>query len=126
MFTLEFEEAYPILLVRFSGVLMPKDIFQIDQVVVDAIAWGGPLHGLLFDFSSVQAVGIPQTFIALRASLPPIAPDCKRVFVVPTDEVRKLAQEYVTLQRGYGTKAPSVVQSVFEAYEALQVERPNF
>ena len=126
MFTLEFEDTQRILLVCFSGVLMPEDIVKIDQVVVDAIAWGGPLHGLLFDFSSVQAVGVPQTFIALRASLPPISPDCERVFVVPTSELWELAQAYAALQRAYGTKAPHVVHSMSEAYEVLQLERPNF
>ena len=126
MFTLEFEDTYRILLARFSGILMPEDISQIDQVVTQAIAWGGPLHGMLLDFSSVQAVGVPQTFIAVRARLPFISPDCERVFVVPSGELRGLAQRYAALQRAYGIKAPHVVQSMSEAYEVLQLERPDF
>lgn len=126
MFTLEFEDTYRILLVRFSGVLMPEDICQIDQVVTQAIAYGGPLHGLLVDFSAVQAVGVPQSFIALRATLPLISPDCERVFVVPSAGLRELAQTYAALQRAYGTKAPHVVDSMSDAHEVLQLDRPNF
>jgi hypothetical protein len=126
VFTLEFEDTYRILLVRFSGVLVSEDICQIDEVVTQAIAWGGRLHGLLLDFSSVQAVGIPETFVALRASLPLISPDCERAFVVPSAELRELAQTYAALQRTYGAKAPHVVDSMSDACEVLQLDRPNF
>lgn len=123
---LEFEDTQRILLVRFIGVLMPEDISQIDQVVMQAIAWGGPLRGLLLDFSSVQAVGLPQTFVALRARLPFVSPDCERVFVVPSAELRGLAQTYATLQRAYGARPPHVVDSMSDAYEILQLGRPTF
>jgi hypothetical protein len=84
------------------------------------------LHGLLLNYTLVEAVGIPQTFIALRASLPFISPDYERVFVVPSGELRELAQAYAALQREYGTKAPDVVHSMSDAYEVLQLDRPNF
>jgi hypothetical protein len=126
VFTLEFEDTCRILLVRFSGVLMPEDISEIDQVVTKVIASGGSLHGLLLDFCSVQAVGVPQTFIAFRASLPLISRDCERVFVVPSRELRELAQAYAAQQRAHGTRAPHLVHSMSDAYEVLQLERPNF
>jgi hypothetical protein len=99
VFALEFEDTYRILLVRFSSVLMPENITQIDQGVTRAIAWGCPLHGLLLGFFSVQAVGVPQTFIALSQRLPFLSPDWERVFVVPNGELRWLAQTYAVLQR---------------------------
>lgn len=105
---------------------MPEDISRIDQVVTEAAAWGGPLRGLLLDFSAVEAVGLPQTFVAQRASLPFVLPDCERVFVVPGAELRGLARTYAALQRSYGAKAPHVVDSMVEAYEILQLEGPNF
>lgn len=126
MFTLKFEETYRILLVCFSGILVPEDISKIDQVVAEIIAWEGPLHGLLLDFTSVEAVGIPQTFIALRASLPLISSDYERVFVVQSEELWQLAQAYAALQQEYGIKAPNVVPSMPDAYEVLQVEQPIF
>jgi hypothetical protein len=67
VFTVLFEDTYRILLVCFSGVLAPEDVSAIDQVVTEVAVWGGPVHGLLLDCSSVEAVAIPQTFIALRA-----------------------------------------------------------
>jgi len=124
--TLEFEDTHRILMVRFSGVLMPEDISQIDQVVPQAIAGRGPLRGLLLDFSPIQAVGLPETFVALRARLPFVSPDCERVFVVPSAELRGLAERYAALQRTYGGRAPHVVDSMSDAYEILQLGEPDF
>jgi hypothetical protein len=126
MFTLKFEDTYRILLVSFSGILVPEDISTIDQVVAEVIAWGGPLHGLLLDCTAVEAVAIPQTFVELRASLPLMSPDCRRVFVMPSGELRELARAYAALQRDYGIEPPNVVPSMSDAYEALRLERPNF
>jgi hypothetical protein len=126
MYTLKFEDAHRILLVCFSGILVPQDISDIDQVVTEVIAWEGPVHGLLLDCSSVDAVGIPRTFVALRAGLPLVSPDCERVFVVSGGELRELAQAYAALQREYGIKPPLVVPSMADAYAVLQLERPDF
>lgn len=126
MIALEFEDTYRILRVRFSGVLASEDIWQVDQVVTRTIVWGGPLHGLLLDFSAIQAVGVPRSFIALRARLPFMSPDCERVFVVPNPELRELVQTYAELQQGYGFKPPHVVDSMSAACELLHLDRPDF
>lgn len=126
MFTLRFEDTYRILLVCFSGILVPEDISKIDEVVPAVVAWDGPLHGLLLDFTSVEAVGLPQTFIKLRARLPPVSPACERVFVVPPGELWELAQAYAALQREYGTKAPHIVRSMSDAHKVLHLDRPIF
>lgn len=124
--TLEFEDTHRILLVRFSGVLMPEDISRIDRVVPQAIAAKGPLRGLVLDFSPVEAVGLPETFVALRARLPFVSPDCERVFVVPSAELRGLAETYAALQRTYGARAPHLVDSMYDAYDILQLGEPDF
>jgi hypothetical protein len=126
MLTLEFEDTYRILLGRFSGIHVPEEIGVLDQSVTEAIAWGGSIHGLLLDYTSVQGVAVSRSFIALRARLPPLAQTYRRVFVVPSPELHELAQAYARQQREFSTEAPHVVASMADAYKLLQLERPIF
>lgn len=126
MWTLEFEDTYRVLLVRFSGILVSEKISELDRVVPAVVAWGGPLHGLLFDCTAVTASAVPQSFIAFRASLPLISSAFQRVFIVPTAELRRLAEAYASQQRHFGIKAPHLVASLSDACKLLQLERPHF
>jgi hypothetical protein len=126
MLTLEFEDAYRVLLVRFSGLHVPEEIAELDRAALEIVAWRGPLRGMLLDYTSVTAVAVSQSFIAQRARLPLISTEYERVFVAPSPELYVLAQAYARQQRDFGIKAPHVVISMPEAYKLLQLERPNF
>jgi hypothetical protein len=126
MFTLEFEDRCRTLLARFSGILVPEDISGLDQAITEIVAWKGPVHGVLFDYTLVEAVGISETFVADRACLPLISNDYKRVMLVPAPELYELARTYAALQYEHGVKEPFVTRSLQEAYELLHLERPNF
>jgi hypothetical protein len=123
---LEFEDTCRVLLVRFSGIHVPVDIAELDRVALEFVAWGGPMRGLLLDYSSVEAVAVPQSLIARRARLPLISLEYERVMVVPTPELHELARAYADQQRGFGIKGPHVVGSMLEAYKLLQIEQANF
>jgi hypothetical protein len=126
MFTLAFEDKYRILLARFSGIHVPEDISELDRAITKILAWEGLVHGLLLDYMSVEAVAVPESFIAHRARLPQISPEYERVLVVPNGELHKLARTYAAQQCVLGVKKPHVVLSVWDAYMLLHLEQPNF
>jgi hypothetical protein len=126
MFTLEFEDAFRVLLVHFSGIHVPEEIAEFDRVALRTVARASPLRGMLLDYTAVTAVAMPPSFIAMRARLPPTSTGYERVFVTPSPELHELAQAYAHQQRDFGIKAPHVVMSMAEAYRLLQLERPNF
>ncbi len=126
MFTIEFEDRSRILLARFSGIHVPEDISGLDRTIAETIAWEGPIRGVLLDYTLVEAVAVPQTFIAQRARLPLISTEYERVMVAPTPELYELARTYATLQAEFGIKEPFVTPSLQEAYELLHLEQPNF
>jgi hypothetical protein len=126
MVTLVFEDRCRILLARFSGIHVPEDISELDWAISKTIAWEGAIQGLLLDYTVVEAVAVPETFIAQWARLPQISPDYERVMVVPAPEPYRLARTYSTLQCEFGIKQPRVALSLLEAYELLNLEQPNF
>lgn len=126
MFTLELEDRCRILLARFSGIHVPEDISGLERAITEIVAWDGPVHSVLLDYTLVEAVAVPETFIAQRARLPQISPEYERVMVAPTPELYKLARTYATLQSEFGIKEPFVTASLHEAYELLHLEHPNF
>jgi hypothetical protein len=126
MVTLAFEHAFKVLLARFSGIHVPEDIADLEQAIMEIVGWGEHLHGVLLDYTAVEAVAMPQSFIAYRASLPLMSTGYERVMVVPNQELYGLARAYATQQREYGYKAPHVVASTGDAYELLRLQQPNF
>ena len=67
MFALAFEDRYRVLLVRFSGIHVPEDISELEWAATEIVAWDGPMHGLLLDYTSVEAVAVLRA-TTLRSS----------------------------------------------------------
>ena len=65
MFTLEFDHTHNVLLTRFSGMLLPDDIRNLDQAIRLFVRDRGPVRRLL-DFSDVSTVAIPENFLGSR------------------------------------------------------------
>jgi hypothetical protein len=126
MFALAFEDRYRVLLVRFSGIHVPEDISKLDPAVTEIVAWDGPMHGLLLDYTSVEAVAVPHSFIAYRARLPQISSGYERVMVAPNPELYDLAHAYAWQQRDFGNLEPRVVLSLWDAYQLLGLDKPDF
>jgi hypothetical protein len=126
MFALAFEDRYRVLLVRFSGIHVPEDISELEWAATEIVAWDGPMHGLLLDYTSVEAVAVPHSFIAYRARLPQISSGYERVMVAPNPELYELAHAYARLQRDFGNPEPRVVLSLWDAYQLLGLDKPDF
>ena len=125
MFTLEFDRTHNVLLTRFSGMLLPDDIRNLDQAVRLFVRDHGPVRRLL-DFSDVSTVAIPESFLGSRSRLTQIFLGQAHVFVVPQEELLALVRRYVRQQRDYGNPEPAVVQTVSEAYVILNIDAPYF
>jgi hypothetical protein len=125
MFTLAFEHAHRVLLVRYVGVFTSDDVVQLDRAVIEFVAQAGPVRGLL-DFSSIEAFAVPHTLLAERGRQLAIMPAQERVIVAPNTEIFELARFYASLQRDVGNLEPRVVMSLPDAYLLLGLEHPDF
>jgi hypothetical protein len=105
MFTLEFDRTHNVLLTRFSGMLLPNDIRNLDQSVPLFVRDRGPVRRIL-DFSDVSTVAIPESFLGSRSRPTQIFLGQAHVFVVPQEELLALVPRYVRQQRDYGNLNP--------------------
>jgi hypothetical protein len=125
MFTLLFECSHRVLLVRFAGIFTSEDIVQLDSAVIAFVAQEGPVRGLL-DFSGIEAFAVPHTLVAERGRLLAIVPGQKGIIVAPNTEIYDLARAYASQQRDFGNLEPHVVLSLWDAYQLLGLDEPNF
>ena len=125
MFTLEFDRTHNVLLTRFSGMLLPDDIRNLDQAVRLFVRDHGPVRRVL-DFSDVSTVAIPESFLGSRSRVIQISLGQAHVFVVPQEELLALVRHYVRQQRDYGSPEPAIVPTVGEAYVVLNIDAPRF
>jgi len=125
MLCLEFDRTHNVLLARFTGMLLPDDIRDLDEAIRLFVRDHGHVRGLL-DFSDVLIVAIPESFFQSRARQAPISEGQERVFVAPQEEVSALASRYASQQRDYGNPQPAIVRTMAEAYEVLHMDTPHF
>jgi hypothetical protein len=86
-------------------------------------------HGFvraIFDFSSVQANAVPQSFLVWRARLPQILLGQERVIVAPQQEIYELACAYAVQQRDFGNVVGQIVRALDDAYRLLDLEQADF
>jgi hypothetical protein len=125
MFTLEFDRTHNVLLTRFSGMLLPDDIRNLDQALRLVVRDHGPVRRVL-DFSDVSTVAIPESFLGSRSRLAQISLGQAHVFVVPQEELLVLVRRYVRQQRDDGNPEPAIVPTIGEAYVVLNIVAPHF
>jgi hypothetical protein len=125
MFTLEFDRIHQVLLIRFSGMLLPDDIRSLAQAVHLFVRDHGAVRRLL-DFSEVSTVAIPESFLRSPSGLTQISLAQAGVFVVSQEELLDLVRRYASQQREYGDPEPAIVRTIAEAYAVLNIAAPHF
>src|SRR4029450_543231 len=125
MFTLEFDRIHNVLLLRFSGMILPDDIRSLDQADRLFLRDHGPVRRLL-DFSDVSTVAIPESFLRSPPALPQTPLGQEGVFVVSQAELLELVRRYARQQREYGNPEPAIVRTIAEAYAVLNIATPHF
>jgi hypothetical protein len=124
MFTLEFDRIHNVLLIRFSGMLLPEDIRSLDQAA-HFLRDHGPVRRLL-DFSGVSTVAIPESFLRSPSALTQISLGQAGVLVVSQEELLELVRRYARQQREHGNPEPAIVGTIAEAYAVLNIATPHF
>jgi hypothetical protein len=125
MVRLEFDRTHNVLLIRFSGMLLPDDIRTFDQAAGLFLRDHGPVRRLL-DFSDVSTVAIPESFLSSPSALTQISLGQAGVFVVSQGELLELVLRYARQQREYGNPEPVIVGMIAEAYAVLNIAAPDF
>jgi hypothetical protein len=125
MFSLSFDSNHRVVLAQFGGVLSTEDIEDFDKALAAFVSRHGFARGI-FDFSSVQANAVPQSFLVKRARLAQILLGQERVIVAPQQEIYELARAYAAQQRDFGNVEGQVVRTLKEAYRMLDLENADF
>jgi hypothetical protein len=125
MFALSFDSNHRVLLAQFAGVLSTEDIEGFDKSLAAFVSRHGFVRGI-FDFSSVQANAVPQSFLVRRARLPQILLGQERIIVAPQQEMYELACAYAAQQRDFGNVEGQVVRAIGDAYRLLSLEQADF
>jgi hypothetical protein len=125
MFSLSFDGNHRVVLAQFRGVLSTEDIEDFDKALAAFVSCHGFARGI-FDFSSIQANAVPQSFLVKRARLPQILLGQERVIVAPQQEIYELACAYAAQQRDFGNVEGQVVRTLGDAYRMLDLEQPDF
>jgi hypothetical protein len=99
MFSLSFDSNHRVVLAQFGGVLSTEDIEDFDKALAAFVSRHGFARGI-FDFSSIQANAVPQSFLVRRARLPQILLGQERIIVAPQQEIYELACAYRINVRG--------------------------
>ena len=125
MFALSFDSNHRVLLAQFARVVSTEDIEGFDKSLAAFVSRHGFVRGI-FDFSSVQANAVPQSFLVRRARLPQILLGQERIIVAPQQEMYELACAYAAQQRDFGNVEGQVVRAIGDAYRLLSLEQADF
>jgi hypothetical protein len=128
MVSLSFERVHRVLGLTFSGVFMAEDLEAIDPALLRVLGAanheGRQVRGL-FDMTGVEALAVPQSRFAERASKPAIG-DMMRVVVAPPWAGAEFGQSYRQAQSVRQHKQPIIVGSLAEAYTVLAITGARF
>jgi len=125
MLSLSFDSNHSVLLAQFAGILSSEDIEGLDRALVEFVSRHGLARGI-FDFSSVKANAVPQSFFMWRGRLPQILLGQERIIVAPQQGIYELACAYAAQQRDFGNVEPLVVRALGDAYRRLGLEQSDF
>lgn len=124
MFTLAFDRAARLLLVRFGAALDP-DIHRAMMVELGRfVARHGAMDAII-DFGAVEKYELDAAYFWTRAAQRPVLHGKRRILVAPTDLVYGTSRLYQALQSQSGD-APIVVRTMAEALEIAGVAAPDF
>src|SRR5260370_10383829 len=129
MFTLSFDRASEVLLARFTGVFTIEDFVSLDTALAHFLGKQGHPRGDrvrgLYDLGAVEAVAVPQSKVAERASQPPIVRRL-RVVVAPRNAGDDFGHTYRRHQRLAADSEPVIVPTLQAAYALLGLTNPDF
>jgi hypothetical protein len=124
MFDIEICEAPRIALIRFRGQVTEQDFAALDALARQR--QGRDAYDTVFDLTEVEKSDVTTDFVAKRGGLPQVFTNRQRIYVVPQDDLKLLVRLYAAYQEAKGWRPPTVVDSLDEALESLQVTMADF
>ena len=125
MMSVSYDRRRRILLTRFTGLVGPDAVEEFDRILAVISEAEGRVDAIV-DLTGVSALAMPANFIATCSKRPPVAPDCKRVFVVQDALLGRLVQLYIDAHAIAGFHAMLLAPSVDSAVARLDVGSASF
>ena len=126
MFTVLFDARHKVMLTRYSGVFSSDDITSLDDYVAEFFVREGIYVRNIFDFSAVEAFGIPRTKLLERGRKLRTNPGQDRVVVAPQQNIYELFLDYAQAQLDMGNGTMMVVRDFDDALRLLALHSPHF
>ncbi|HZP98176.1 MAG TPA: hypothetical protein VFB13_01465 [Reyranella sp.] len=124
-YTLHFDEMHKVLLVRFSGVLTPKDFETLREDTRKFAARHGNCDGII-DFTGLTRSDVDVPYIRSLGRRPRIMGGARRILVAPQAEMFGLSRVYGLHQDSVKSDEPMVVRTLEEALALLELAAPHF
>ena len=123
MLSVAFDGQNRVLRITVTGIFASDDLEELDRIVIEFLARHGPVRGI-FDYTNVEAFGVPESRLAQRAQQPPIPPE--RVYVASRLTGGEGARVFGRYQRDAGQKEAALAATLEEAYALLGLRNPRF
>ena len=128
MLTLSLDRLRRVPRLKFTDLLSNTDLDAIDLALVriaGAQCSGSPTIRCLYDMTDIQALAVPQSRFAERASKPAIG-NLLRVVVAPLWAGDGFGGSYRSGRSVWSHSQPIIVATLDEAYDLLDIVVPRF
>jgi hypothetical protein len=124
MFDVEVCESRRIVLVVFRGEVTEADFTELDAR--GRAAQGGPGYDAIYDLSRIEKAQLGTELVDKRGRIPQAFKDRLRLYVVPQPDLKLLIRLYAAYQQAIGSRPPTIVDTLNEAFEQLGVSAADF
>lgn len=125
MLGLFYERRHNVVLVRLSGVMSSEDIAEHDRALLNFLAGREGVRGL-YDFSSVDTLAVPISKINQRGQRPSMIDGMRVLVAAPGAVGLDFAVRIADQLRAAGHREPLIVETLADAYRALELDNPQF
>ena len=125
MLVLFYERRHNVVLVRLSGVMSSEDIAEHDRALLNFLAGREGVRGL-YDFSSVDTLAVPISKINQRGQRPSMIDGMRVLVAAPGAVGLDFAVRIADQLRAAGHREPLIVETLADAYRALELDNPQF
>lgn len=125
MISLAVDRVAGVLLVSFAGPVTLESLARLDSELLRFIAQNGVMSTVI-DFTAATTIEVQPSTLVNRGNNRSLMSGRPRVFVTDNPLMFGLLRMYSAHQDNFGEMAPSIVWSLAEAFETLQLTCPHF
>jgi hypothetical protein len=124
-YSLHFDGASRVLLVRFEGVVARQDLERLRADTGTFVVRHGSCDGIV-DFTGVTRADLDASYLRALGGRPRVMVGSRRILVAPQPEMFGLTRMYGLQQSLITDNEPMVVHTLDEAYAHLGLTSPRF